>query len=90
MVAEDSLRRLLGVQRKRLLASILGYAERELYADLTEQQQKAFRSKVLDAVAAYHDLMLDILGAAHDDQELVNVEAMELLRDVRAQLGKAG
>ncbi len=85
-MASESLRRLLETQRKRLLAAILGYAERELYPDLTEHQQRVFRGKVLDSVSAYHALMLDILGAANDGTELINVEAMELLRDVRDEL----
>ncbi len=84
-MAEDTLRRLLDVQRRRLVASIMSHAERELYPDLTPDQQKAFRSKVLSAVGSYHDVMLDILGT-RDETELINLEAIELLRDVRDRL----
>lgn len=85
-MADDALRKLLVAQRKRLVASVLGHAERELYPRLSADQQKAFRSKVLGAVDAYHDLMLDVLGASEDPTTLLNAEAIALLRDVRAQL----
>ncbi len=84
-MAEDSLRRLLDTQRRRLTASIMNHAERELYPDLTVDQQKAFRHKVLTAIGSYHDVMLDILGT-RDETELINLEAIELLRDVRDRL----
>jgi hypothetical protein len=81
----DALRRLLVVQRRRLVAAVLNHAERELYPSLSGPQREAFRTKFISAVDAYHDLMLDILGSSQEDQ-VVNVEAMELLRDIRAQL----
>ncbi len=83
---DESLRKLLGLQRRRLLATILGHAERELYPDLTEHQQGEFRAKVLEATQAYHDVMNDILGAADSDQQVINVEAIELLRQIRERM----
>lgn len=85
-MADESLRKLLTSQRRRLVATVLGFAERELYPDLTEAQQHAFRAKVLEAVQAYHDVMTDILGAAENDQQLINVEAIELLREIRERV----
>ena len=85
-MADESLRKLLTSQRRRLVATVLGFAEREIYPDLTDEQQQAFRQKVLEAVQAYHDLMIDILGAAENDQQLINVEAIELLREIRERL----
>ncbi len=88
-MAEDSLRRLAVSQRRRLVATILGYAEREIYPDLTEAQRTEFRQKVLEAVSAYHDLMLDILGTAQES-ELINVEAIELLKEIREKVNVSG
>lgn len=82
---EDPLRQLLGVQRRRLVAGVLRHAEQEIYPQLTPGQREAFRAKFITMVDAYHDLMLDILGCSRSDQ-LVNVEAIELLRDIRDRL----
>jgi hypothetical protein len=84
----DDLRRLLNLQRRRLVGSLMGHAERELYPDLTEQQRKAYRDNTLASVDAYHEVMLDILGA-RDPNELVNAEAIDLLREVRDALARA-
>ncbi len=81
----DELRRLLGLQQKRLLAAVLGFAEREIYPDLTAEQRKAFRSSVIDAVGSYHGMMLDIVGS-QDPNTLVNAEAIEMLREIREQV----
>lgn len=88
MAGDEALRKLLVGQRRRLIASVLGHAERELYPDLSSEQAKAFRAKVLAAVDSYHDLMLDILGAT-DPDEMVNAAAMVLLAEVRVELEAA-
>ncbi len=92
-MTEDRLRKLLVVQRRRLVGTILGFAERELYPQISKDQQQAFRAKVLTAVEGYHDLVMDIVGVAEDDNVIINAEALELLRDIREQLAlpqKAG
>lgn len=86
----ESLRRLLGIQRRRLVATFLGYAEKNVYPHLGEQECERFRNEFLDAVGAYHELMLDILGASDDGTVLVNAEAMKLLRDIRADQQRRG
>ncbi len=87
-MASDDIRRLLVSQRRRLVGTILGFAERELYGDLTDEQKLGFRTKVLNAVDAYHELTLDIIGATNDPNEIINTEALELLRDIRDQLAR--
>lgn len=87
-MTEDGLRKLLVVQRRRLVGTILGYGERELYPHLSKDQQQGFRNKVLGAVESYHDLVMDIVGVSEDDTVLVNAEAMELLRDIREQVSR--
>jgi len=82
----DPLRRLLIVQRRRLVATFLGYAEANVYPLLSQEQADKFRTEFLDAVGAYHELMLDIVQANDDETVIINAEAMALLRDIRADL----
>jgi hypothetical protein len=83
----DILADLAGEQRARLVGSVLGHAEREVYPQLTPQQRKAFRDKVLACVGVYHDFVLDCLRAANKGS-VVNEEAMRLLGDIHRQLTK--
>ncbi len=77
----DILTDLAGEQRSRLVASILGHAERELYATMTAGQRKVLREKVLASVGVYHDFVLDCLRAANKGS-VVNEEAMRLLGQI--------
>lgn len=59
-------RKLVGERRKRLVASIMGHAEREFFDQLTPIQQREFRGKVLQSIDEFADLMRDILKVADD------------------------
>lgn len=70
---------LLDRQRKRLLATVLGHCEQSAWwTKLTPLQQRQLREKVLTAVGAYHDLMLDLMRSS-DDGTVQNEIALELL-----------
>jgi len=86
MTGVEPLRRLLTLQRRRLIGTFLGYAELKVYPNLTQEQQDEFRTEFLDAVGAYHELMLDIVQANDEETVIINPEAMALLRDIRADL----
>lgn len=77
----DMVRRLLIEQRKRLIASVLGHAEREFYPKLTPKERDDFRTHVLDSIDRYHDLVLDVLKVTKDDA-IRNDEAVDLIRQV--------
>jgi hypothetical protein len=81
----DPLVRLIGERRKRLVASILGHAEREFYAQLSPQQQKAFREKTLGAVDEFADLMRDVVRVTGDDAP-VNEHVIDLLEAIHRKL----
>lgn len=72
-------------QRKRLIGAILGHAERELYPDLTEEQQRAFRQKVLTSAGAFSDFVIDVVRGVSQGA-YVNDEAMRLLADINTQV----
>jgi len=74
----DVLTSLVGRQRKRLVATILGAAERDIRGDLSPQQWEALRSKVLDSAAIFGDFVLDLVRAANEGS-WVNDEAMRVL-----------
>lgn len=74
---------LLQAQRKRVVASILGHAEREVYPHLTPPQRQAFRLKVLSSIDVYHDLVMDLIKVYEGrDDSIVNEEALILLRNI--------
>lgn len=78
------VKQFLKARRDRALGSILGYAERELFPVLTEEQKKHFRQVVLDSLNSYHDSALDLFKS--DVDSLHNDALIDLLRRVDAKL----
>lgn len=81
-------RNLLTEQRKRMVGSLMGYLEREVYPRLTVPQQRALRDKVLASTAPYHDACLDMLKASVNDGSVVNDEALRLLHQLNDRLAR--
>ena len=71
-------------QRRRLVAAILGHAEREFYAQLTQAQRDSFREKVLQAAAAYADVTLDLVRT-QTQGVWVNEDVLEILAEINEQ-----
>lgn len=82
-MADGHLARLIGERRKRLVASILGHAEREFFDSLTPEQQREFRRKVLASIDDFSDLMRDVLKIVSEDV-VVNQHALELLESLHS------
>ena len=80
-MADNQLIRLIGERRKRLVATIMGHAEREFFAQLSHQQQQEFRRKTLTAIDEFADLMRDVLKITGEDV-VVNTHALELLQSI--------
>jgi len=76
---------IVGEQRKRLVGAVLGHAEREFYADLTVEQQKAFRAKVLTSASAFSDFVIDVVRGISQGM-YVNEDAMRMLAEINAQV----
>lgn len=81
-MSSDFVRNLLVEQRGRLIGSILGHVEREVYPKLDPEARSLLRQKVLTSVGVYHDTVLDILKASVNDGAVVNEEALRLLADL--------
>lgn len=77
-MADPQLIRLISERRKRLVASIMGHAEREFFAQLSPQQQAEFRRKTLGAIDEFTDLMRDLLKITSDDSA-VNEHVLTVL-----------
>lgn len=79
------VKRLVIEKRKRVVATILGHAEREFLrnGDISREQYEAFRTTTLGAIDAWHDLMLDILKIGDEDM-MRNDHAVQLLERVHA------
>ena len=71
----------LKARRDRALGSILGYAEREIFPKLTQQERAAFRSLVLDSLNSYHDSSLDLfkseVGTVHNEELILLLERVD-------------
>jgi hypothetical protein len=75
----------LKARRDRAVGSILGHAEREIYPQLTTEQQRAMRQVTLDALNAYHDSVLDLVKS---EDGLRNEEVVTLLSRVDRHLAQ--
>lgn len=84
----DIVTDLIGRQRRRLIATILGHCEREVYGDLTKAQQEKLREVVLTAVGTYSDFTLDCIRSANDGW-VVNEDALRLLHRISEQTKRA-
>lgn len=70
---------LLGESRKRLVGSLMGYLEKEIYPELDKQQQELLRTKVLTSVGAYHDVCIDVIKASINDGVISNEYLLEAI-----------
>lgn len=66
-------------RRDRAVGSILGYAEREIFKDLSIEQREGLRRVVLDAANGYHDSVLDLVKA---EDGIRNDRVVELLERI--------
>lgn len=80
------VRSFLGQRRQRMIATLMGYIEKEVNPQLDERQRRQLRSKVLAAANEYHDSAVDIVAAAADDGSTVNDEALRLIARVDTEL----
>ena len=71
-------------QRNRLVGTVLGYMEKEVYPHLPAAKRKETREKVLASVGVYHDFVLDCLRASAGVDGVANEEAMRLLQSIHA------
>lgn len=83
-MAQDVVRALAVEQRKRLVASLLQFAESQpWYKQLPHEDRKALRDKVLDSVGSYHDFMLDVIKVRGETFEQ-SEEGLRLLHAIHA------
>jgi hypothetical protein len=80
-MTESPMVQLLVQRRKRLVASILGHAEREFFAKLNASEREEFRDKTLDSIDEFCDLVRDLLKIS-TETFAVNDEALDLLRQI--------
>lgn len=80
-MSDSQFNRLIRERRKRLVASILGHAEREFYAQLDPEQRAAFREKVIDSIDSFSDLMRDIVSVQGEDA-IVNAHVVQLIEEI--------
>lgn len=82
MAGDDLVGKLLAEQRRRLIATLLGTAESApWWRDLTAEQQRAHRDKVLSSVGVFYDFCRDVVKVSSEDMTR-NEYALELLQAV--------
>lgn len=81
-MAEDMTSRLLGEQRKRLVASIMGSAENAVWwGRLSPAEQSAYRDKIRSSIGTFYDFCRDVIKVTGEDS-LRNEYSLDLLRQV--------
>lgn len=81
---DDLVIKLITEQRKRLVASIMGAAESKgWWNKLTVQEQREYRSKVLDSIGVFYDLVRDVVKVSGDGWT-VSDDALALIAQVHA------
>jgi len=80
------VRNLLVEQRRRSVATLMKYVEREIYPKLPQSLREELREAILSTLGAYHDLCLDVLKASVADGVVVNEEALELIAQIHEEL----
>lgn len=90
MTESNLVERLLSEQRARMVAGIMGYAERELYPTMTDRQKLLFRRKVMESVGVFYDFVRDALRATSVEATahgvVLNDEAMRLLGEIHGKV----
>ena len=72
---------LLAQQRKRLVAGVLGAAERsEWWPKLSVSEQSDFRTRVLHSINGYYEVTLDLLKVSTDEGVLISEDALRLIQ----------
>lgn len=80
----DFARSLAIEQRNRLVGTLLGYLEKEIYPALPQHKRKEIREKVLASTGVYHDFVLDCLRASTGVGGVTNDEALRLLHAIHS------
>lgn len=81
------IRNFLVARRNRVVGSIMGHAERELFPEVSPEKQEAFRTLVRDSIASYHDSVLDLVKA---EDGIHNEEVVEVLERLDRRLARQG
>lgn len=83
-MGEDStVRRMAIKQRQRLLATLLGAAERSSWwPKLTPEEKRIYRDEVIVTLNPYHEFMLDLIGVSTEDSTR-NERTLELLESIQ-------
>jgi hypothetical protein len=86
-MSDPMMIKLITERRKRLVASILGHAEREFYSQLNATQRGEFRAKVLSSVDEFADLVRDLLKVTGEDA-VVNEHVLDLLEQLHTKVNR--
>ena len=85
-MSSSFVKNLLIEQRRRSVATLMKYVERDIYPRLPQQLREELREQILSTLGGYHDLCLDVLKASASDGIVVNEEALALIEKIHGQL----
>lgn len=78
-MSDQFVRALLGEQRNRAIATIMGYVDQNLKQSLSTKQRSELRDQILAAVNTYHGCVVDCMKVSVNDGSLVNEHAIDLI-----------
>lgn len=80
----SQLSALLSSSHRRLVATVMGHLERQVYPHLSIEDRRELREVVIRAAGTYHETALDCLKAADsgDDEVLRNERLWDLLEQI--------
>lgn len=79
----DYVRRLMGQQRRRLVATMMTSCEGSTWwPKLTPVEQREFKELLQRSIGIYHDFMLDVVQVGGDD-EIRGEAALAMLESIR-------
>jgi hypothetical protein len=78
---------MLGESRKRLVGSLMGYLEKEVYPKLSQPERDDLRMKVLTSVGAYNDTCRDMIKASVGIEDgITNELAIQAIYDIHDEV----
>ena len=76
---DEQARRVLAAQRKRRIADVMGFIDREINPHLDEKAREELRRRVMASIDGLADLATDLLRTYTDERYVVNTVVLERL-----------
>lgn len=83
-MSQDFIRGMAAKARRRAVATVMNHAERQFRPLVSKDDWEDFRDVVLNAMAMYHDQVMDIMLTLGEGPGVVNEEALMILQRLQS------